>query len=252
MRKFAIFLVTALVLSLTAVAYAAQTNEYSISGSTSPKTSGSKSKPRPIGIKFGFDVKEATGQRPAVVQKYTITFGGTRVNKSVADTCSKSALEDQGTAGCKAKSIVGTGFIENQTGSTADANDKSIECNAALSVVNHSGSSASIYVKGDPNSTNPKTRCAIELAAPIPATFKNTSKGSQLTFTVPQSLRHPGAPTISNAVVSVESTIKRITKGGKGFYEARGGCTRGKRTVSVKFTTEAGQSSTESKKVACS
>jgi hypothetical protein len=234
MRKFAIFLVTALVLSLAAVAYAAQTNEYSISGSTSPKTSGSKSKPRPIGIKFGFDVKEATGQRPAVVQKYTITFGGTRVNKSVADTCSKSALEDQGTAGCKAKSIVGTGFIENQTGSTADANDKSIECNAALSVVNHSGSSASIYVKGDPNSTNPK------------------SKGSQLTFTVPQSLRHPGAPTISNAVVSVESTIKRITKGGKGFYEARGGCTRGKRTVSVKFTTEAGQSSTESKKVACS
>ena len=249
MRKFAIFLVAALVLSLSAVAYAA--NTYKLTGSTSPTTAGSKAKPKAIGIKFGFTVGEAAGQRPAVVQKYAIKFGGTRVNSSVAPKCSTSVLSRRGPKACPAGSIVGTGFIENQTGATANPNDKSIECNAALSVVNHGANKASIYVQGDPNQTDRRKRCAIELAAPIPARFSNAATGSTLTFSVPQSLRHPGAPTISNAVVKVTSSIKRITKRGKGFYESIGGCKARKRSISVKFTTEAGTSSTVSKKVAC-
>jgi hypothetical protein len=251
MRKFAIFLVTALVLSLTAAAYAAQTNKYTLTGSTSPTTAGSKKSPRAVGIRFGFTVAEAAGQRPAVVGKYAIKFAGTRVNTSVADRCSTSVLESKGPSGCPAKSIVGTGFIENQTGNTANPNDKSIECNAALSVVNHGANRASIYVQGSPTQSDRRKRCAIELAAPIPARFSNARTGSTLTFTVPQSLRHPGAPTISNAVVKVTSSIKRMTKGGKGFYESIGGCVSRKRTMSVRFTTEAGATTTATKKVAC-
>jgi hypothetical protein len=174
------------------------------------------------------------------------------VNTSVAAKCSASALEDEGLDACPSKSIVGTGFIENQTGATNNQADKSIPCNAALTVVNHGANKASIYVAGNPNSSNPRTKCAIELAAPIPARFSNSSKGSTLTFTVPESLKHPGGAAISNAVVSVTSTIKRITKGGKGFYEATGGCTGGKRDISVAFTTEAGQTEKASKKARCS
>jgi hypothetical protein len=250
MRKIAIFAVTAFVLALAATAYAAQVNTYTVTGSTSPKTAGSKSKPKPIGIKFDFKVDEAAGQRPAVVEKYAITFGGTRVNKSVAATCSASVLESKGPSGCPSKSIVGSGFIVNTTGNTADPADASIKCNAALSVVNQTGSKAAIYIQGDPSQSDPRKNCAIQLAAAIPATFKNTSKGSTLTFTVPTSLKHPGAPTISNAVRNVTSNIKKVTKRGKGFYEATG-CKGGKREISVKFTTEAGESKTAGKKISC-
>jgi hypothetical protein len=251
MRKFAIFAVTAFVLALAATAYAAQTNTYVVTGSTSPSTAGSKSNPKPIGIKFGFSVAEAAGQRPAVVNKYAIHFAGTRVNTSVAAKCSLSTLEGEGPKACPSKSLVGTGFIENKTGATNNPADTSIMCNAALTVVNHGANKASIYVQGDPDSTNPKTKCAIQLAAPIPARFSNSSKGSTLTFTVPASLKHPGGAAISNAVVNVTSTIKKITKGGKGFYEARGGCTSRKRDITVTFTTEAGDTQKASKKANC-
>jgi hypothetical protein len=251
MRKFAIFLVTALVLSITAVAYAAQENDYKVDGSTSPSTAGSKKKPKAIGIKFDFSVNEKAGQRPAVVRTYAIKFAGTRVNSSVAAKCSKNVLEAQGPKGCPAKSLVGTGFIENQTGATSNPADKSIECNAALTVVNHGANKASIYVEGDPNQTDRRKRCAINLAAPIPAKFSNSKTGSTLSFEVPQSLRHPGSAELSNAVASVTSSIKKITKRGKGFYEAIGGCKSGKRAITVTFTTEAGQIGRGSDKANC-
>lgn len=250
MRKFAIFAAFSMMLALAATAYAAQVNKYEISGSTSPKTAGSKSKPKPIGIKFGFDVTEESGNRPAVVSSYVIKFGGTRVNTSVAGKCSSAKLEEEGPKGCPSNSIVGTGFIKNATGDTANEAAKTIECNAGLSVVNLGGGKASIFVEGSPTATDPRRKCEIQLSAGIPAVFKNTSSGSTLTFTVPASLKHP-LPTLSNAVESVTSSIKKITKKGKGFYEATG-CTGGKRTVSVTFKTEAGQTSEASKKVNCS
>ena len=252
MRKIAFLAVTALVLSTAAVAYAAQVNTYTLKAGTSPKTKGSSKKPRPIGINFGFTVSEASNQRPGVVEKYTIKFGGTRVNTRVAPKCSKSVLNQQGPSGCPSKSVVGTGFIENETGATNNPNDKSIQCNAKLSVVNLGSNKGSIYVEGDPNQSDPRRRCAIELAAGIDARFRNTRTGSELSFAVPESLKHPGSPGISNAVKSVTSKIKKITKKGDGFYEAIGGCKRNKREVTVTFRTEAGDTDRVRKLVNCS
>ena len=253
MRKIAFLAVTAFVLVAATVAYAAQVNQYTVSGSTQPKAKGSAKSPKPIGIKFGFSVAEASGNRPAVVEKYVIKFGGTKVTPSVAAKCSKSTLDSKGPSGCPSKSIVGSGFIENETGATNNEADKSIQCNAALSVVNLGSNNASIYVQGDPNQTDPRRKCAIQLAAGIPAKFRNTTAGSELSFVVPESLRHPGSPGISNAVKKVSSTIKRITKDGKGFYNAVGGCkSNGKRTVTVTFRTEAGKTDRVNKLVPCS
>ena len=111
MRKIAFLAVTALVLSLAAVAYAAQVNTYTVTGSTTPKTKGSSKNPKPIGIKFGFTVGEASNNRPAVVEKYVIKFGGTRVRTSVASACKKSTLEAKGPSACPSRSRFGTGFI---------------------------------------------------------------------------------------------------------------------------------------------
>jgi hypothetical protein len=253
MRKIAFLAVTALVLSFAAAAYAAQVNQYTLTASTSPKAKGTTKKPKPIGINFNFSVAEASNNRPGVVEKYVIKFGGTRVNTSAAPACKQSVLNAQGPSGCPSKSIVGTGFIENETGATNNEADKSIQCNAQLSVVNLGSGNGSIYVQGDPNQSDPRRKCAIELAAGIPAKFRNTNTGSELSFVVPESLKHPGSPAISNAVKRTQSKIKKITKNGKGFYEAIGGCNKqNKRTVTVTFRTEAGDTDRVSKLISCS
>jgi hypothetical protein len=252
MRKKVIAVTAMFVLALCAYAYAqAQQNAYEVEASTSPTRTGSSSKPVPIGLKFDFSVSEAQGRRPAVIKKYSIRFAGVRVNSSAAAVCRASVLESQGPKGCPARSIVGTGFIENATGATNNPADRSIECNAGLSVVNLGQMRASIYIEGDPNQTNPRKRCAITLAAGIPAKFVNRSGENSLDFTVPDSLTHPGGPGISNAVLRTESTIKRIVKGGKGFFESRGGCVGGKRRVRVLFTPENGPTATETTTTNC-
>ncbi len=253
MKKIAIFMATALVLSLSAVAYAQSAgNTYEVTAKTSPSKAGSKAKPTAIGIDFDFSVNGPNGQRPNVVQQYAIFFGGVKSNYAKFPKCSIESMEqNQGVDDCAKGSIIGTGFIENATGQKADPNDRSVECNAQLWVVNSGGGNGAIFVKGDPASSNPKTRCAINLAAPIPTKFKNSSKGTTLTFTVPQSLKHP-APTLDNAVLEVDTAINKTKAKGKTFYESIGGCSGGKRDVSVTFTTEAGQKTVETATAKCS
>jgi hypothetical protein len=251
MRKKVIALTAMFVLAIAAYAIAAQVNTYSVTASTSPTSAGSKSKHVPISLSFGYKVGEQSGQRPAVIKQYSIRFAGVYVNSSAAPSCKSSVLNRQGPKGCPSKSIVGKGFIENATGASNNPNDKSIQCNAQLSVVNLGGMKASIYVEGDPNQSDPRRKCAIELAAGIPAKFVNRTGENSLDFKVPTSLTHPGSPAISNAVVNVTSKINKITKNGKGFFESRGGCKSGKRRVRVIFTPESGPTATETSTATC-
>ena len=257
MRKIASFAVVVLVLSLAAVAYAqTQTNTYTVSGSTSPTNAGSSKKPVNIGVKFGYKVGEQSGNRPSPVKKYSIKFAGLRVNTAAFPKCSASTLESKGPKGCPSGSKVGTGFIKNATGARSNIADKSIPCNAALSVYNAGSNRAVIYVKGSPNSTNPNTRCSIELAAPIAARFIRSGGGRNvsLEFTVPPSLLHP-LPTLDNAVTSVSSTISGKTRRYRGkrvsFFQSIGGCVRSKRNITVTFTPESGTASRAQRLATC-
>jgi hypothetical protein len=252
MRRKVIAVTAMFVLALAAYAYAQdQQNTYEVTASTNPTRAGSSDNPVPISLKFDYKVGEASGKRPAVIKRYSIRFRGVRVNSSVAAVCRQSVLDREGASGCPSKSIVGTGFIQNATGATNNTSDKSIECNAALSVVNLGNMRASIYVEGDPNQSDRRKRCAIALAAGIPARFVNRGSENSLDFTVPESLTHPGGAAISNAVVNVTSTIKRMTKNGRGFFESRGGCVGGKRRVRVLFTPENGPTVTETATARC-
>ena len=250
-----------LVLALAAVAIAqtAVTNTYDVDGGTNPAVKGSKKKPKPIGIDFDYTVGTTDGRRPTPVKKYSIQFTGTQVNTKVAPTCSKATLDNEGPDGCKAKSIVGTGYIENATGARDNPNDQSIVCNARLWVINQGDRKANIYVKGSPEATDQREKCAIELAAPIPAQFVRRGNTTALEFEVPETLLHP-LPSLSNAVKRVQSTIKKVTKrvkiGGarkkkRGYFEAIGGCQNGGRTITVVFTPEEGTPTTAQTKASC-
>jgi hypothetical protein len=245
-----------LVFAVAAIAIAqdAVTNTYTVEGSTSPSKPGSKRNPIPIQIDFDYEVGEVQNRRPDVIKKYSIQFTGTQVNQAVAPRCSKSTLDQRGPSGCPARSIVGTGFIENETGNRSDPNDKSISCNASVQVINGPGRGGNLYVAGSPNSTDPRTTCAIELAAPIPFNYVRRGNTTALEFSVPDTLTHP-LPTLSNAVKRVTSRVRKITKRirGKrrGYFEAIGGCRNRSRLITVVFTPENGPSATAQDRATC-
>jgi hypothetical protein len=250
LRKFLIPLALLAMLLTASSAHAA--NVYEVTGEVNGRA-GTSSRPSPISVRFDFTVNTDNGQRPAVVRRYRIAFDGLRVNSRVAPVCrlTSTATSD---ARCSAGSRVGSGFIENATGQSADPADRSIVCNAAISVYNAGNNRATLFIEGDPNSTNPRTRCQIGLAAPIPARFIRTSTGTALQFDVPQNLRHP-LTGLDNAVVRVESRIRRITRriGGRtrGFFESVGGCRGGTRRIAVTFTPETGAAATDTASVPC-
>ena len=257
MRKKVVALTAMLTMAVAALAYAqAQTNTYSVSGSTSPTRAGTSKKPVNISVKFGYKVGEQSGNRPSPVKKYSIKFAGLRVNTAAFPKCSASTLESKGPKGCASGSKVGSGFIKNATGAKDNPQDRSIECNAALSVYNAGNGKGVIYVAGSPSSTDPRTRCAIELAAPIPARYvrSNSGRDTALEFSVPQTLLHP-LPTLDNAVTDVNSTISGKTRRYRGksvsYFQSIGGCVRNRRNITVTFTPETGNSSRAQRLAPC-
>lgn len=247
MRKFWVAgTVSALILALAAVAVAQQTNTYTVSGSTSPATKGSKKRPVPVQLKFNYTVGEINGNRPDVVKKYSIRISGMRANTNSFPGCTVAQLQAKKAAGCR-RALVGTGKVRAAAGNRADPSDKSAACNLKLSVYNARKSKATLLLQGGPD-RGPDDTCPIEFGesnGSIPANFVRNALGTALEFEVPDNILHP-LPTLSSAVTSVTSTIARKVRRvrGKriGFFEVVGGCRRKKRAITVTFTPESGPS----------
>ena len=110
------------VLVVVAVAFAQQTNQYSVDASVTPNPKGSKAKPVPVGVKFNYSITEASGMQPAPVKTYKIAFNGLRTNGALFPTCTSSKITGAGNAdtGCPKKALVGTGTIDSYVYQTAD------------------------------------------------------------------------------------------------------------------------------------
>jgi len=93
-NKITVAITAAFVLSLAAFAYAQVVNTYTVTGSTSPTNAGSKKKPVPVSVKFGYEVGEASGNRPSPVKKYSIKFAGLNVNTAPFPKCSAATLQN--------------------------------------------------------------------------------------------------------------------------------------------------------------
>jgi hypothetical protein len=251
MKKLAILAATGLVLVLAAVAYAQVTNTYTVEASTSPARPGTKSDPVPVGIKFNFQVGEVQNRRPSPIQKYSIRFRGLRVNTNSFPGCTAAQLRARGKAGCRS-ALVGSGKVKNASGATNNPADKSITCNLVLSVYNSRNNKGLLLLEGGPGQGGDK-ECPIEFGTSngvIPTNYVRKGGGAALEFAVPGVLRHPLA-TLDNSVVDTQSSIKRLVRNGKGYYEAEGGCTNGRRTVQVVFTPESGPAATASTPARC-
>src|SRR5688572_19529467 len=115
MKKAVIAVAAMFVVALCAVAYAqTQQNTYTVTGSTNPTRAGSSARPVPVSVRFGYQVGEASNQRPSPVRRYSIRFTGLRVNTGFFPRCASGRNPDD----CPSRSVVGTGFITNATGAS--------------------------------------------------------------------------------------------------------------------------------------
>jgi len=239
------------VLVVAAVAFAQQTNQYSVDASVTPNPKGSKAKPVPVGVKFNYSITEATGMQPAPVKSYKIAFTGLRVNGAFFPTCTAAKITAAGNSdtACPKKALVGTGTIDAYVYQTADPSGAGgFACPKKTDLWNAGKNKMVIFIFGDPSQCG-----GVAALPPISATFVNTSGGQALQFDVPPTILHAVAG-LSVAVHNVTSTVKKLTvkKKGKtrGYFEAVG-CPGGKRTVVVTFTPEVGSPGTATKSQSC-
>jgi hypothetical protein len=251
MRKLSIAVV-ALVAAVSVASVAFAANVYTVHlGSTTVKGKGSKARPIPTGLKFGFQVTESdASKRATVVEKYAIGSEGLVTNPKLFPKCAFSDMDAEPTVPAKCtKALVGTGLVKNAAGPSTDQSlSVSTPCNLGLRLYN-SGSGMIIRLDGGPPAApsfeSDQKGCALPIHTAINAKFvKRTIGGvasSDLVFTVPQNLKHPLAGT-DNSIRRSDNLIqlKATRANGKrrGFYE-KVGCKGSTREVRAKFITEA-------------
>jgi hypothetical protein len=280
MRKLWIAALTlAAVLAVGGVALAA--NTYTVDLAKSSPGKGTRAHPIPTKLDFGYSVGDTEGKRPFVIREYRIAAEGTFTFPKARPRCTFDQATDPNvtdpaklSAACR-KANVGTGTIDNLAGAPPppDSNrDQKLPCNVKLTLINIS--------TGDPRypatvkqikkrggiairiDTDPPD-CPIPVHEALAAPFYDTKiegiPTSELRFTVPDTLAHPGG--LDNSVVNVVSHIKKLTgkvavkhgvpttaaKRTVGFYSLVG--RKGKtRTTRVTFIDESGAKSTAIKK----
>ena len=257
MKKISVGLVALLALAVAAVAFAAQTNVYGVTASSSPTKAGTSTKPVGIELKFNYTVDEIDGKRPAAVKKYSIAFAGLRANGKFFKTCSADQINSTGDpatdSACPADALVGTGSVVATVGSDSDENDQSLNCYQSLKVYNAKNRHATLYLSAvtPPSGYGPPQKgdkyCVIPFGKAIDATYVQKGNTTALEFEVPQTVLH-NVPGFTTAVKQVQSTIKKRYKTIQGkrryYYESIGGCGPKGRAVTVTFTPETGLSQT--------
>jgi len=226
-------------LAIAGVAYA-QSNQYTVSGSMAG--GGSKSKPKPVGLKFSFQTTAADPNTlPQPIATYSIGFEGATVNTNILPTCTAAKMTAaQSDKSCPAKAVFGSGIVKAKAGSAGGPIADAADCELGLTLYNSGKNKAALWLEGGPGTSH---NCIAGIHQAIPATFKKESTGgTALRFTVPDSLRHVAG--LDVAVISTTSTIKKISgKDNKkktiGYFQSVG-CADKKRDLTVTFTDEQG------------
>jgi hypothetical protein len=238
LRKVSIVVAAAAALLCFAAVALAQTNTYTVSGKIA--SGGSKKKPKPVAVDFGYTVGTAEGTLASPVKTYKIHLDGVYGNADfVSKKCAASKLNAMSTpddSSCPSASKVGTGSVDALVGTAGQPIDGAIKCHLDLRIYAGTKKSLTLFLSGK------MPTCITNVNQAIDAKFSTDAKGGNLTFTVPDQLLHQVGLDIS--VTKVTSKIKKLGKGTKGLFVSKG-C-KGTRNVEVTFTAESGQSAKQS------
>jgi hypothetical protein len=237
LRKVSLVVASVAALLCLAAVALAQTNTYTTTGKIAG--GGTKAKPKPVGVVFGYTVGEAAGNLSSPVATYKIHFDGLKGDGSQAKaTCPAAKINGANPisdAGCPSGSLVGTGMVKALVGTAGQPTDPNSKCDLNLKVYAGGKKSLALFLSGQPPA------CIAQIGQAIDAKLSTDATGGSLTFTVPRGLLHP-VEGLDVAVTSVTSNIKKVVKGSKGLFVSTG-C-KGTRKVTVTFTAENGQTGT--------
>jgi hypothetical protein len=260
------------VLAVAGVAIAANTYKVHLADATAGK--GSMARPIPTKLDFGYQVGDTENLRPFVIKQYRIAAEGTRSYPKSRPRCTFEQATDPtvtdpaNLAPACIRANVGSGTIKNYIGASNDRSQKA-NCDVVLTLINISTGDPrqgaefaetrrqikkrggmAIRIDTDPPACLAPVHEA--LAAPFYDTKIQGVPTTELRFTVPDTLAHPGG-TLDNSVIEVTSFIKKLTgkvrvrrgipqaaaKRRVGYYSLVG--RKGKtRTVRVTFVDESG------------
>jgi hypothetical protein len=256
LRKLAILATALVAMFATAAVALAQSNGYDVTASTSPAKAGSKKKPVAVKMRFGIDASGLTG-RPVTSEGFEVGFGGIRTNGRSFKTCSAAKINAaQSDKGCSKAAKVGSGHVHNLAGASGNPADTSITCDLNLTIYNAGNKRAALFLQGGPGVAG--ASCPIGISQAIDARFVRIRGGEALSFQIPSNLRHP-ITGLDNGIVSINATVlKKTAKVGHGrrahkvgYFEAVGGCKRGKRAVTLTLTSETGAKTTSAGAAKC-
>jgi hypothetical protein len=262
-------------------------NQYEVDIADTSRGKGTRAKPVPASLGFGYEVSDTDNLRPQVINQYRIAVEGYFAFPKARPACSfaqatnpNATSPSQLSAACR-RAFVGSGTIMNQAGAPNDRTQK-LACNVQLTLINISS--------GDPrypsdarqvrrrggmairiDTYQPEgSRCPIPVHEALAAPFFNVKidgiATSELRFPVPDTLAHPGG--LDNSVKEVVSEIDRktgrvVVRNGKpvpasnvdaaarrrvGFYSLVGRKGR-TRTVRVTFVDESGRKFTATRQI---
>jgi hypothetical protein len=240
LRKVSLVVAAAAALLCFAAVALAQTNTYTVNGKIA--SGGSKKKPKPVAVKFGYTVGTVEGTLASPVKTYKIhldgVYGSGAAVKAKCPASKLNAMQTPDDSSCPAASKVGSGSVEALVGSAGQAiTADTAKCHLDLRIYAGTNKSLTLFLSGK------LPTCVSNIGQAIDAKFSTDAKGGNLTFTVPPVLLHP-VQGLDVSVTKVTSNIKKIGKGTKGLFVSKG-C-KGTRKVEVTFTSETGQTAKQS------
>jgi hypothetical protein len=253
MRKLLLAVTLGAVAAVAVAGVAGAVNTYVISiGKTTPDKPGTKKKPVPVKLGFGYKVGDSENLRPSVVNQYYIAAEGIKFFASAVPKCTFAQSDESPSYSSKCKkAVVGKGTIANAFGAATDRTAKA-PCDVTLTQINISNGKGVTKKRGGIAiriDTGPPD-CPLDihgsLVAPIYDVKLDGIPSSEYRFKVPDSLVHP-APGVDNSVVDVVTTFPkkvREYKGQKVSFASSVGRKGKKRTFRVTFVSEDGHKET--------
>jgi hypothetical protein len=274
MRKIAMIAIAVTAL-FGVVAVAEASNTYTVTVATvKPGKAGTKLKPKPVTINFGYQVGETANNRPSVTTDYVIAFGKQiKSNRKFFKgnkvcTVAQAGYSSGAAPTCPATSKAGSGSIQNLAGTATDPTSK-IPCNLGLTIYIGDGKTVpaaandGIAVKNDIVLAIKRVNvadCALNVDAALPAGFVTVTNGTALKFHVKKTPFQQPLPGVDNSVVNVTSSLgktvrvrqrvgrvfKLVTRG---LFESTG-CVGRAHKVNVAFTPAGGGAAINASKAA--
>ena len=144
------------------------------------KGKGTKAKPIPTGLKFGFQVEESDPtKRATVIEQYAIGSEGLVANPKLFPKCAFTDSNDATVPAKCNKALVGTGLVKNGAGPSTDQSlAASTPCNLELRLYNDGdGMTLRLDSNGKPapaDFTSDTVGCLLPIATAINGKFVKT------------------------------------------------------------------------------